>query len=52
MLRVVERDELSIAMVFVSLLNLATERGLKLFKEHCMVIDMEDTFIAKPMNKD
>jgi len=36
-------------MVFVGLLHLANERGLKLFKEHCAINDMEETFIAKPM---
>ncbi|KAL5239437.1 hypothetical protein ACI65C_006847 [Semiaphis heraclei] len=51
-LRVNERDELSIPIVFVGLLHLASERGLKLFQEHCIVNDMEETFIAKPINKD
>jgi len=52
MLRVVERDELSIPIVIAILHQLANERGLKLSREHCVVIGMEDIYIAKPMNKD
>jgi len=49
-LQVNEREGLSIPIVFVGLLHLANERGLKLFQEHCAINDMEETFIAKPMN--
>ncbi|XP_022182495.1 uncharacterized protein LOC111042259 [Myzus persicae] len=52
MLRVNERDELSIPIVFVGLLHLANERGLKLFQEHCIINDMEETFIAKLLSKE
>uniref|UniRef100_A0A2S2PTA6 Condensin complex subunit 2 n=2 Tax=Schizaphis graminum TaxID=13262 RepID=A0A2S2PTA6_SCHGA len=50
-LRINERDGLSIPIVYVGLLHLANERGLKLFQEHCTINDMEETFIAKPMKK-
>jgi len=50
-LRIYERDGLSIPIVFVGLLHLTNERGLKLFKEHCTVNDMEETFIARPIGK-
>jgi len=52
MLHVNERDGLTISIVFVGLLHLANERGLKLFQEYCVINDMEETFIAKPMNKE
>jgi len=50
-LRINERDGLSIPIVYVGLLHLANERGLKLFQEHCTINDMEETFIAKPIKK-
>ncbi|KAL5238749.1 hypothetical protein ACI65C_006159 [Semiaphis heraclei] len=50
-LRINEREGLSIPIVFVGLLHLANERGLKLFQEHCTINDMEETFIAKPIKK-
>ncbi|KAL5237851.1 hypothetical protein ACI65C_005261 [Semiaphis heraclei] len=50
-LRINEREGLSIPIVFVGLLHLANERGLKLFQEHCIINDMEETFIAKPITK-
>jgi len=52
MLRVNERDGLSIPIVFAGLLYLANERGLKLSHEHCVINDTEEIFIAKPMNKE
>jgi len=48
-LRINERDGLSIPIVFVGLLHLANERGLKLLKEYCTKYNMEETFIVKPM---
>ncbi|XP_060855945.1 condensin complex subunit 2-like [Metopolophium dirhodum] len=48
-LRINERDGLSIPIVFVGLLHLANERGLRLLEEHCTINDMEETFITKPM---
>ncbi|XP_025191812.1 condensin complex subunit 2-like [Melanaphis sacchari] len=48
-LRINERDGLSIPIVYVGLLHLANERGLKLYQEHCTINDMEETFIVKPM---
>ncbi|XP_022177180.1 uncharacterized protein LOC111038410 [Myzus persicae] len=48
-LRINERDGLTIPIIFVGLLHLANERGLKLFQEYCTINDMEETFIAKPM---
>ncbi|KAL4154521.1 hypothetical protein QTP88_000380 [Uroleucon formosanum] len=48
-LRINEREELSIPIVFVGLLHLANERGLKLIQEHCIINDIEETFIIKPM---
>ncbi|KAE9533817.1 hypothetical protein AGLY_008896 [Aphis glycines] len=50
-LRVYERDGLSIPIVFVGLLHLTNERGLKLSQEHCTVNDMEETFISRPTGK-
>lgn len=50
-LRVYERDGLSIAIVFVGLLHLTNERGLKLSQEHDTVNDMEETYISRPTGK-
>ncbi|KAL4154490.1 hypothetical protein QTP88_000353 [Uroleucon formosanum] len=48
-LRVNEQDGLSIPFIFVGLLHLASERCLRLIKEHCIINDFEETFIIKPM---
>ncbi|XP_027847908.2 condensin complex subunit 2-like [Aphis gossypii] len=50
-LRVYERDGLSIAIVFVGLLHLTNERGLKLSQEHDTVNDIEETYISRPTGK-
>ncbi|KAL4085400.1 hypothetical protein QTP88_027259 [Uroleucon formosanum] len=44
-----QRDGISIHIVFFGILHLASEGDLKLFQEHCTINDMEETFIAKPM---
>jgi len=50
-MRLVERKDLSVALIYVALLHLANEKCLKLIQKPSDVNEIQEIFIAKPINK-
>lgn len=47
----IENDEMSVGLIYVGLLHLTNEIGLKVVQGYNSVTKLEDIFIAKPANK-